>query len=163
MVSSSSEILTHRRTLSNENIASYQEDPSSAPSVRGMQSHYQSKCKQTADSVRRMLRCVSYKTIQLSFPFCTNANGTAYVLLPPQPILQSASGAVTAPCTRLSPQTVKGVARNMMQGIDRKAYVQHCTPYSAPARVKFWEAHEAMQLSIVRAWLSGSSVWKTRP
>jgi hypothetical protein len=42
-------------------------------------------------------------------------------------------------------------------------YIQHCTAYSAPARVKFWEAHEAMQLSIVRAVLSGSSVWKIRP
>jgi hypothetical protein len=30
------------------------------------------------------------------------------VLLPPQPILQSVFGAVTAPSTRLSPQTVKG-------------------------------------------------------
>ena len=41
--------------------------------------------------------------------------------------------------------------------------VQHWTLYSKPASEKFCDEHEAMQPSTVNVWLSGSSVWKTRP
>jgi hypothetical protein len=63
-------MIANRRTPSIENIASYREGLLSAPLERGMRSHYRSKCKQTADSVRHMIRYNSYKTIQLGFPFC---------------------------------------------------------------------------------------------
>ena len=41
--------------------------------------------------------------------------------------------------------------------------IQHWTLYSKPASVKPWDEHEAMQLSTVSVWLSGSSVCKMRP
>ena len=68
MVSWAAKIFAPRRTLSIENIPSSREDLSFAALVRGMRSHYQSTCKQTAESVHHMIRCNLYKWFTSWFP-----------------------------------------------------------------------------------------------
>lgn len=86
-----------------------------------------------------------------------------YVVLPPQPMLQSASLPSVAPLIKVLPQKHCTLSNKTFNDCSPRIWKEVTNLNSRPAKVKFWSAHEAMQPSTVRALLSGSWVPKTRP